>query len=59
VHSIRVEHLVKRFGEFTAVDDVYFAVESGEFFGFLRPNGAGKTTTSVSCAHSSFRPPGR
>lgn len=48
--SIRVEHLVKRFGDFTAVDDVSFAVDSGEFFGFLGPNGAGKTTTiSVLC----------
>jgi ABC-2 type transport system ATP-binding protein len=50
VDSIRVEHLVKRFGDFTAVDDVSFAVDSGEFFGFLGPNGAGKTTTiSVLC----------
>ena len=42
---IQVEHLVKRFGEFTAVDDISFAVRRGEIFAFLGPNGAGKTTT--------------
>jgi ABC-2 type transport system ATP-binding protein len=42
---IRVENLVKRFGELTAVDNISFAVESGEIFAFLGPNGAGKTTT--------------
>ncbi len=48
--TIRVDHLVKRFGELLAVDDVSFAVGAGEFFGFLGPNGAGKTTTiSVLC----------
>jgi ABC-2 type transport system ATP-binding protein len=40
-----VEHLTRRFGDFTAVDDVTFSVERGEIFGFLGPNGAGKTTT--------------
>jgi ABC-2 type transport system ATP-binding protein len=44
-HLIRVEHLVKRFGELTAVDDVSFEVQRGEVFAFLGPNGAGKTTT--------------
>ena len=43
--AVEVEHLVKEFGVFTAVDDVSFAVEPGELFGFLGPNGAGKTTT--------------
>jgi ABC-2 type transport system ATP-binding protein len=37
--------LVKRYGDFTAVDGVSLRVEPGEFFGFLGPNGAGKTTT--------------
>ena len=43
--AIEINHLVKKYGEFTAVDDVTFHVERGEFFGFLGPNGAGKTTT--------------
>ncbi len=42
---IRVENLVKRFGELTAVDNVSFDVDRGEIFAFLGPNGAGKTTT--------------
>ena len=37
--------LVKRFGDFTAVDGISFSVRAGECFGFLGPNGAGKTTT--------------
>lgn len=40
-----VSNLTKRFGDFTAVDDVSFKVERGEIFGFLGPNGAGKSTT--------------
>ena len=43
--AIETVELSKRFGEFTAVDKVSFAVERGEIFGFLGPNGAGKTTT--------------
>jgi ABC-2 type transport system ATP-binding protein len=42
---IRVEHLTKRFGPKTAVDDISFRVQRGEIVGFLGPNGAGKTTT--------------
>ena len=42
---IRVEKLIKKFGEFTAVDDISFQVGPGEIFAFLGPNGAGKTTT--------------
>jgi ABC-2 type transport system ATP-binding protein len=45
VQLIRVENLVKRFGEITAVDNVTFEVHRGEVFAFLGPNGAGKTTT--------------
>jgi ABC-2 type transport system ATP-binding protein len=41
---IRVEHLVKTFGTFRAVDDISFSVHRGEIFGFLGANGAGKTT---------------
>ena len=41
---IDVKNLTKRFGDFTAVDHISFAVERGEIFGFLGANGAGKTT---------------
>lgn len=43
--DIVVENLVKRYGDFAAVNDVSFQVKSGEIFGFLGPNGAGKSTT--------------
>lgn len=43
-HVIEVEHLVKAFGDFRAVDDISFSVKKGEIFGFLGANGAGKTT---------------
>ncbi len=42
---IEVKNLVKRFGDFTAVDGISFKVNKGEVFAFLGPNGAGKTTT--------------
>jgi ABC-2 type transport system ATP-binding protein len=42
---IQVQNLVKKFGDFTAVNDISFDVGQGEIFAFLGPNGAGKTTT--------------
>jgi ABC-2 type transport system ATP-binding protein len=42
---LEVEHLVKKYGDFAAVDDISFSVEQGEVFGLLGPNGAGKTQT--------------
>ena len=42
---IQLEHLTKRFGSFTAVDNLCLEIAEGEIFGFLGPNGAGKTTT--------------
>ncbi len=44
-NSIHVQNLVKKFGGFTAVDNISFSVKHGEIFAFLGPNGAGKTTT--------------
>lgn len=45
MHIIKVENLVKSFGNIIAVNDISFEVEEGSIFGFLGPNGAGKTTT--------------
>ncbi len=43
--TLRVENVTKRYGDFTAVEDLSFDVRAGRVFGFLGPNGAGKTTT--------------
>src|ERR1700690_2243139 len=43
-NGIEVDHIVKRYGEFKAVDDISFSVKNGEIFGLLGPNGAGKST---------------
>lgn len=45
MYSIEVHNLTKKFGSFTAVDDISFKVKKGEVFGFLGANGAGKSTT--------------
>jgi ABC-2 type transport system ATP-binding protein len=42
--AIEVEHIVKKYGDFIAVDDISFSVKEGEIFGLLGPNGAGKST---------------
>ncbi len=42
---VELSHVTKRFGDFTAVDDLSFALQRGSILGFLGPNGAGKTTT--------------
>ncbi len=42
--AIEVEHIIKKYGDFTAVNDISFSVADGEIFGLLGPNGAGKST---------------
>ena len=61
VHAVRdprnvieVDHLTKKFGDFTAVDDITFDVRKGEIFGFLGANGAGKTTAMKMLTGLSF-----
>ncbi len=44
-NSVEVNNLLRKFGSFTAVDNITFSVQKGEIFGFLGPNGAGKSTT--------------
>src|SRR4029077_8301046 len=44
MNAIDVQNIVKKFGDFTAVKGISFAVEEGEIFGLLGPNGAGKST---------------
>src|SRR5437016_4146558 len=53
---VTVQHLVKKYGQFVAVNDVSFSIKEGEIFGIIGPNGAGKTTT-VECI-SGLRGPG-
>ena len=44
-YAIQLDHLTKKFGHFTAVDDVSFSIPKGQIFGLLGPNGSGKSTT--------------
>jgi ABC-2 type transport system ATP-binding protein len=52
---IEAEHVVKRYGDLVAVDDISFVVKKGEIFAFLGPNGAGKSTT-ISMLTTMLRP---
>ena len=54
---IEVKNLVKKYGDFTAVNGVSFEVADGEVFAFLGPNGAGKSTT-IKMAAGILRPSG-
>ncbi len=47
MYAIEVNSLIKKFGDFKAVDNISVQVEEGEIFGFLGPNGAGKSTTMM------------
>jgi|GEM_PF-4567172 ABC-2 type transport system ATP-binding protein len=53
-HVITVQHLVKRYGDFAAVNDVSFSIKQGGIFGIIGPNGAGKTT-AVECISGARR----
>jgi beta-exotoxin I transport system ATP-binding protein len=53
--TLEVKSLTKRYGSTVAVDDVTFAIEPGEIFGYLGPNGSGKTTT-IRCIMGLLRP---
>ena len=53
--AVQTHGLVRRFGDFTAVDGIDLAVPAGSFFGFLGPNGAGKSTT-IKCLTGLLRP---
>ena len=53
---VDARNLVKKYGDFTAVNDVSFAIEEGQVFGLLGPNGAGKSTT-ISMLTCLFPPP--
>ena len=57
MNMIEVDGLVKRFGQFTAVNGISFQVAEGEIFGLLGPNGAGKTTT-IRCLLTLIPPTG-
>jgi Cu-processing system ATP-binding protein len=56
---ISIDHLTKRFGKFTAVNDISFDVKQGEVFALLGPNGSGKTTTMKSVVGLSIPTAGR
>ena len=52
---LKVENLIKQYGDFTAVDGVSFAAGEGRIFGLLGPNGAGKST-SINCISGLLQP---
>ncbi|MBI2599079.1 ABC transporter ATP-binding protein [Candidatus Curtissbacteria bacterium] len=54
---LEVKNLVKKFGDFTAVDGISFEIKEGEILGFLGPNGAGKSTT-INCLLGAVKPDG-